>query len=73
VVATPEDRRPWVTVGTLARSLEAGLVLSASLGGEALVRALQSSPATEYLVVDDTGVPVGVLAAADVDSALSTA
>jgi Zn-dependent protease len=73
VVATPENRRPWVPVGTLARSLEAGLVLPASLGGEELVRALQSLPATEYLVVDDTGAPVGVLAAADVDAALSAA
>jgi Zn-dependent protease/CBS domain-containing protein len=73
VVATPEDRRPWVPVGTLARSLEPGLVLPASFGGEELVRAVQSTPATEYLVVNDDGSPVGILVAADVEAALSAA
>jgi Zn-dependent protease/CBS domain-containing protein len=73
VVATPEERRPWVPVGTLARSLEPGLVLPVTLAGEDLVRALQSLPATEYLVVDPDGTPVGVLVTADVEAALSAA
>jgi Zn-dependent protease/CBS domain-containing protein len=73
VTATPEQRRPWVSVGGLARSLESGLVIDAGLEGEALVRAMQAVPATEYLVVEPTGEVYGVLAAADVDAAFAGA
>jgi Zn-dependent protease len=73
VTATPEQRRPWVSVGGLARSLESGLVIDAGLEGEALVRAMQAAPATEYLVVEPTGEVYGVLAAADVDAAFAGA
>lgn len=72
VAATPEQRRPWVSAGAVARSLEAGLVLPDRLTGEALVRALQALPASEYLVVDAEGRVVGVLAAADVEAVLAT-
>jgi len=73
VTATPEDRRPWVPVGQVARSLEAGLVLSLDIAGEDLVRRIQSTPASEYLVVDHEGAVYGVLATSDVDAALATA
>jgi Zn-dependent protease/CBS domain-containing protein len=71
VIATPAERRPWIPVGQLARSVEDGLVLSIHLGGERLLAALRSTPASEYLVVDDDGDVYGVLATSDVDAALS--
>ena len=51
VRATPEHRRPWVPVASVARTLEPGLVLEPGLGGEALLGALRRAPASEYLVV----------------------
>jgi Zn-dependent protease len=69
VLATPEERRPWVAVGAVARTLRPGLTLSADLAGEDLVRALQAAPATEYLLVEADGSVYGVLSTADVDAA----
>lgn len=45
VEATPEGRRPWVTTGSLARSLEPSLVLAADLSGESLIDAMRETPA----------------------------
>ena len=73
VTATPEDRRPWVPVGQVSRSLDAGLVLPLDLTGEELLRRIRSVPASEYLVVDQDGKVYGVLATSDVDAALATA
>jgi Zn-dependent protease len=73
VVATPEQRRPWILVGDVARRLEAGLVLSAELHGEDLVRAMGGTPATEYLLVEPDGSIYGVLSSRDVDGAFSRA
>jgi CBS domain containing-hemolysin-like protein len=73
VTATPEDRRPWVPVGQVSRSLDAGLVLPLNLTGEELLRRMRSVPASEYLVVDQDGNVYGVLATSDVDAALATA
>ncbi|GAA0622798.1 hypothetical protein GCM10009547_27220 [Sporichthya brevicatena] len=70
VAATPEQRRPWVAVETLARRLEPGLRVSADLTGESLIRYLDATPATEYLVVEADGSVVGVLATADVRRAV---
>jgi len=66
VVATPAARRPWVPVGDVSRRIEPGTTLPASLEGEALLRAIQEHPATEYLVVDADGRVTGVLTTADV-------
>ncbi len=73
VSATPEHRRPWVSVASVARSLEPGLVLSAELVGEDLVRAMHATPASEYLVVDQRGDIYGVLATKDVERAFAQA
>ena len=73
LVATPEERRPWVTVSTVARTLEPGLRLPADIGGEDLVRAMTTTPAHEYLLVEEDGTVFGVLAAADVDRAFEQA
>jgi CBS domain-containing protein len=72
VAATPEERRPWVNVGSVARRLEPGLVLRTDLSGEDMLTALQQTPATEYLVQDPDGRVRGVLSAADVQRAFST-
>ena len=71
VLATPPVRRPWVSVGTLARSLDESLVLGADLSGTALVEALQRHPASEYVVRDQATGALGVLSANDVSRALT--
>ncbi|MGW7608100.1 site-2 protease family protein [Streptomyces sp. NPDC054766] len=69
IVGVPEHRRPWVAVSGLAQDLTDGMRVSAELAGEALLDALRASPATEYLVVEDSGEIYGVLSAADVERA----
>jgi Zn-dependent protease len=69
VIATPEQRRPWVEAGDVARPLEAGMIVTADLTGEELLDVLRANPAPEYLVVEPSGEIVGVLAASDVQAA----
>jgi len=71
VMATPPQRRPWIEAGTLARKLDPSLVLSADLGGMALIDAVRKAPASEYLVVEPTGQVYGVLTASDLDGAFA--
>ncbi len=71
VMATPEQRRPWIEVGALARTLEPDMVLSADLSGMALLEAIHRAPATEYLLVELSGQVYGVLATRDVDRAFA--
>ncbi|MDT9697540.1 site-2 protease family protein [Streptomyces sp. P17] len=69
IVGVPEHRRPWVAVSGLAADLTEGMRVSAELSGEELLEALRATPATEYLVVEETGEIYGVLSAADVERA----
>ncbi|MER6714232.1 site-2 protease family protein [Streptomyces sp. NPDC000877] len=69
IVGVPEHRRPWVAVSGLAQELTDGMRVSAELSGEELLDALRATPATEYLVVEETGEIYGVLSAADVERA----
>ncbi|MDQ1044083.1 site-2 protease family protein [Streptomyces sp. V4I2] len=69
IVGVPEHRRPWVAVSGLAQDLTDGMRVSAELAGEDLLDALRAAPATEYLVVEETGEIYGVLSAADVERA----
>jgi Zn-dependent protease/CBS domain-containing protein len=69
VTAMPADRRPWVPVSTVARALEEGLTLPATIAGEDLILAISRRPAEEYLLVEDDGRIYGVLSTADVDRA----
>jgi hypothetical protein len=71
VLATPEDRRPWLPVSAVARSLEPGIAIPAGLAGEPLILAMQRVPATEYLLLDDDGGIFGVLVTEDVDRAFA--
>jgi Zn-dependent protease/CBS domain-containing protein len=70
VNAIPPERRPWVQLSTVARPLEAGMVLRRGLVGEDLLAAIRATPASEYLVVDDDGSPAGILATVDLAAAL---
>ncbi|MEU1404266.1 site-2 protease family protein [Streptomyces sp. NPDC005728] len=69
IVGVPEHRRPWVAVSGLAQELNDGMRVSAELAGEELLDALRAAPATEYLVVEESGEIYGVLSAADVERA----
>jgi Zn-dependent protease len=81
VTATPEDRQPWLPTSAVARSLDGAgdpsggpsLVLPADIEGEALIRAMQAAPSTEYLLLEPDGQVYGVLVTADVDAAFSAA
>ncbi|MEV5989475.1 site-2 protease family protein [Streptomyces sp. NPDC052051] len=69
IVGVPEHRRPWVAVSSLAHDLTDGMRVSAELTGEDLLDALRATPATEYLVIEETGEIYGVLSATDVERA----
>ena len=71
VMAVPPQRRPWVDAGSLARTIDPGLVLPADLSGMALLDAVRRTPATEYLLVEASGQVFGVLAASDLDHAFA--
>jgi Zn-dependent protease len=73
VRSTPEERRPWLPVGDLARRLEAGLYLGVDMSGEALLKAMNATPATEYVVLHPDGSIYGVLVSKDVDAAFKAA
>ena len=63
--AVPAERAPWVAVSTVARTLEPGLALPVRITGAALLDKVRSTPASEYVLLDDDGRVYGVLAAAD--------
>jgi Zn-dependent protease len=69
LLATPEDRRAWVPVSSVARTIEDGMVLGADIAGEDLIKAMSSTPAEEYVLVEPDGTIFGVLATIDVDRA----
>jgi len=71
VLATPEERRPWVPVSSVARTLEDGLRLDPGLSGEPLLEAMRRTPGTEYVVEDAGSGGLLVLASADVAAAVS--
>ncbi len=69
VMATPEQRRPWVDAGSLARTIDDGMILPADLSGMDLIEAVSKVPASEYLLVEPSGQVYGVLARSDLDLA----
>ncbi|MFJ1750435.1 site-2 protease family protein [Streptomyces sp. NPDC088116] len=73
IVGVPQHRRPWVAVSGLAQDLTEGMKVPAELAGEALLERLRASPATEYLVLEETGEIYGVLSTADVERAFVAA
>jgi CBS-domain-containing membrane protein len=73
VTALPAQRQPWVAISDLARPVDPSLVLRTDMNGEALLQAVQATPATEYLVVDTVGAICGVLSRIDLVAALQAA
>jgi Zn-dependent protease len=73
VIATPEQRRPWVDAGSLARTLDPDMILSADLSGMDLIEAVRKAPASEYLLVEPSGQVYGVLASSDLEHAFGNA
>ncbi len=71
VLATPEERRAWVPLSSVSRSLGPDLSLPADISGEQLVTAMARRPASEYLLVEPDGSVYGVLVTSDVDAAFS--
>ena len=69
LLATPEERRPWVPVSSVSRTLVEELRLPVGIAGEELVKAITRMPSTEYLLVEADGSVFGVLATDDVDRA----
>ncbi|MEV4410543.1 M50 family metallopeptidase [Catellatospora sp. NPDC049609] len=70
--AVPEQRRPWVTVETLARGIDAVATIPSAARGADVIKLLRGDPATPYLVVDGEDV-VGVLTVMDVVQVLDPA
>jgi Zn-dependent protease/CBS domain-containing protein len=73
VTSMPVSRQPWVPVSDIARPVDGDLTLRTDMTGEALLEAVQTTPATEYLVVDQANAVVGVLARTDLVAALQAA
>ncbi|MEO3975350.1 site-2 protease family protein [Streptomyces sp. CAU 1734] len=73
IVGVPEHRRPWVAAGGLAQDLTDDMTIPAELAGEALLDRLRAAPATEYLVLEESGAIYGVLSTADVERAFVAA
>ena len=71
--AVPQGRRPWVSLASVCRRLDPGLLIPADTNGEELIDHLRLHPASEYVVVDQQGRVVGVLAAVDVAARLNAA
>ncbi|MEU8081368.1 M50 family metallopeptidase [Catellatospora citrea] len=70
--AVPEQRRPWITVETLARGIDAVATIPSGARGAEVIKLLRGDPATPYLVVDGENV-VGVLTVMDVVQVLDPA
>jgi Zn-dependent protease len=69
LLSVPVERRAWVPVSSVTRTLDDGLRLPVGSGGEDLIRAISARPAGEYLLLDADGSIFGVLSTADVDRA----
>jgi Zn-dependent protease len=65
LAAVPVERRPWVSVDTVATSLHRERILPGELSGIDLIQAVRSHPSSEYVVTQGEDV-IGVLRVADV-------
>jgi len=62
--AVPAERRPWISVDAVARSTSSLGAIPVETKGEAVIRAVQANPGSEYLVTAGDDV-VGVLRLTD--------
>lgn len=71
VAAVPIDRRPWVPVSTVMRTLEATSKIALDASGAALLELLRASQAPEFLVLLPDGRVYGMLSRVDLETALA--
>ncbi len=62
--AVPDQRRPWVPVDSVARDVGMLATIPVELRGEAVIRAVQAHPGSEYIVTSGDDV-IGVLRLTD--------
>jgi Zn-dependent protease len=70
IAAVPEQRRPWVTIGSVSRPLDGSTVIPGDLAGTSLLQEIAGRGREELLVLDSQGLVYGVLLVSDVDAAL---
>jgi Zn-dependent protease/CBS domain-containing protein len=70
IAAVPEQRRPWVSVGSVSRPIDEQSTVGGDLAGLDLLTAVAERGREELLVLDPQGRVYGVLLAADVEAAL---
>ena len=70
ITSVPEPARAWTDVSEVSDPVGARHPVAVGLAGRDLLTACQQHPATEYVVIDPTGRPIGVLAMSDVRAAL---
>ncbi len=70
IAAVPEQRRPWVSVASVARPIDADATIGRDLAGTDLLTEVARSGREELLVVDPQGLVYGVLLMADIEAAL---
>lgn len=68
VEATPIQRRPWVPVSSVSRTLDAGSSITQQTAGDELLEAIDGR--SELLVVDEGGGVIGIVSVRDVEAAL---
>ena len=70
ISAVPEQRRPWVSVASVSRPIDAISTISRELAGTDLIQEVASRGREELLVLDPQGRVFGVLVVADLEAAL---
>lgn len=70
IAAVPEQRRPWVSVASVARPIDAGAAIGRDLAGTELLTEVAQRGREELLVLDPQGLVYGVLLVADIEDAL---
>ncbi|MGB7982381.1 MAG: site-2 protease family protein [Candidatus Nanopelagicales bacterium] len=70
IAAVPEQRRPWISVGSVSRPIDAQSTISDDLAGTDLITEVARRGREELLVLDRAGLVFGVLLAGDVETAL---
>ena len=70
IAAVPEQRRPWVSVASVSRPVDADTAIDRDLAGTELLSEVARRGREELLVLDSEGRVYGVLLVVDVEAAL---
>jgi CBS-domain-containing membrane protein len=70
IAAVPEQRRPWVSVSSVSRPIDADTAIDRDIAGTELITEVARRGREELLVLDSEGRVYGVLLVADIDAAL---